>query len=255
MTKILYIPDTQVKPEVPLDHLNALGNYIVAKKPDIIVQGGDFTDMPSLSSYDVGKRCFEGRRYKLDIEVAKQAMGILLKPLNDFNEKAQKNHEKQYHPRKILTLGNHEDRITRAIDSDPKLDGTLSLQDLGYEEFGWEVYPFLQPVVVEGICFNHYFPSGVLSRPIVTAQVLLRKMHMSCIAGHLPGLQFHREARADGKQLTAIICGSFYQHLEDYMSPIVNKQHWHGVIMLHGVNDGDFDIMPVSLRYLRLKYG
>src|SRR3990167_6344750 len=144
MSKILMIPDCQVRIGVPLDHLLALGNYIVAKKPDIIVQIGDFADMPSLSSYDIGKKSFEGRRYTLDISAAKEAMEILLKPLNDYNEKAQKNHEKQYHPRKILTLGNHEDRITRAIDSDPKLDGTLSLQDLGYEEFGWEVYPFLQ---------------------------------------------------------------------------------------------------------------
>jgi hypothetical protein len=190
----------------------------------------------------------------LDIKAAKQGMETLSKPLNEYNEKAQKNHEKQYHPRKILTLGNHEDRITRAINDDPKLDGTLSLKDLGYEEYGWEVYPFLEPVIVEGVVFNHYFPSGVLGRPITTAQVLLRKMHMSCVAGHLPGLQFHREVRADGKQLTAVICGSFYQHSEDYMSPIVNKQHWQGVIMLHDVRDGDFDIMPISLRYLMKSY-
>jgi hypothetical protein len=79
-------------------------------------------------------------------------------------------------------------------------------------------------------------------------------MHMSCIAGHLPGLQFHREVRADGKQLTAVIAGSYYQHSEEYMSPMVNKQHWQGVIMLHNVNDGDFDIMPISLRYLMSRY-
>jgi hypothetical protein len=254
MSKILVIPDCQVKTGVPLDHLSALGNYIVSKKPDTIVQIGDFADLPSLSSYDIGKRCYEGRRYTLDIEAARGGMETLLKPLNDHNEKASRNHEKQYHPRKILTLGNHENRITRATDSDAKLEGTLSLQDLGYEKAGWEVYPFLQPVIVEGVVFNHYFPSGIMGRPIVTAQVLLRKMHMSCIAGHLPGLQFHREVRADGKQLTAVICGSFYQHTEEYMSPMVNKQHWQGVIMLHNVNDGDFDIMPVSLRYLMKKY-
>lgn len=55
---ILYIPDCQIKPDVPLDHLRWLGNYIVKKQPDIIVNGGDFADMPSLSSYDVGKKIF-----------------------------------------------------------------------------------------------------------------------------------------------------------------------------------------------------
>ena len=247
------IPDCQVRIGVPLDHLLALGNYIVAKKPDIIVQIGDFADMPSLSSYDIGKKSFEGRRYTLDISAAKEAMEILLKPLNDYNEKAQKNHEKQYHPRKILTLGNHEDRITRAIDSDPKLDGTLSLQDLGYEEFGWEVYPFLQPVVVEGIAFSHYFPSGQLGRPAVSARAIIQRYHQSCVAGHLQGRDVAYGKRADGRSITAIIAGSFYQHDEDYLSPLGN-QHWRGVYMLHEVDDGQFDEMPISVGYLLRNY-
>ena len=49
--KILLIPDTQVKENVDLTHLTALGNFIVHKKPDIIVHIGDHYDMPSLSSY------------------------------------------------------------------------------------------------------------------------------------------------------------------------------------------------------------
>jgi hypothetical protein len=251
--KILVIPDCQVKPGVPLDHLRALGNYIVAKKPDTIVQIGDFADLPSLSSYDIGKRSFEGRRYSLDVDSAKRAMGILLKPLNEYNKKAHKNHEKQYHPRKILTLGNHEDRISRSIDSDPKLDGTLSLQDLGYQESGWEVYPFLKPVVVEGIVFSHYFPSGQLGRAAVSARAIIQRYHQSCVAGHLQGRDVAYGKRADGKSITAIIAGSFYQHDEDYLSPLGN-QHWRGVYMLHEVVDGQMDEMPVSLNYLLRNY-
>ena len=60
--KHLVIPDVQAKPGVPLEHLDWLGQYIVAKKPDVVVCLGDFADMESLSSYDVGKRSYEGRR-------------------------------------------------------------------------------------------------------------------------------------------------------------------------------------------------
>ncbi len=47
----------------------------------MVINGGDFADMPSLSSYDIGKKTFEGRRYKADIEAAHSAMEALLAPI------------------------------------------------------------------------------------------------------------------------------------------------------------------------------
>lgn len=253
MTKHLVLPDCQVKPNVPLNHLTALGNYIVAKKPDVIVCIGDFADMPSLSSYDVGKKSFEGRRYKDDVNVVIHAQSLLFTPLLEYNERAKKNKEKQYKPRLVLTLGNHEDRITRAINSDAKLDGTLSIDDLAYQKFGWEVYNFLEPVVIDGVAYCHYFVSGVMGRPVTSAAALLSKKHQSAVMGHVQQRQIAYAQRADGAQLTGLFCGSFYQHDEEYMGHQGNK-HWRGVWMLHEVNDGEFDEMPVSINYLLRKY-
>ena len=56
MKKHLVIGDTQVKPGISLSYLTWIGKYIVDKQPDVIVMIGDFADMPSLSSYDVGKK-------------------------------------------------------------------------------------------------------------------------------------------------------------------------------------------------------
>jgi len=39
--KHFIIPDTQVKPDVPINHLEAAGNYIIEKQPDVIVHLGD----------------------------------------------------------------------------------------------------------------------------------------------------------------------------------------------------------------------
>lgn len=253
MTKHLVIPDVQAKPGIDFTYLNKIGTYIVEKKPDVIVNIGDWADMPSLSTYDVGKKSFEGRRYKEDIEASHEAMHALLEPLWSFNEKAKRNKEKQYKPRMVLTLGNHENRINRAVNDDAKLDGVLSVDDLGYAGYGWEVYPFLDVIAIDGIAYSHYFTTGLMGRPVTTAQACLTKKHMSCIQGHQQGLQIATGYNAEGKKLTSVIAGSCYEHDEDYMSFQGNK-HWRGFLVLHDVNDGDFDLMPVSLAYINKKY-
>lgn len=252
--KHLVIPDTQIRSQDDLEYLEHIGKYIVHKQPDVVVQIGDFADMPSLSSYDVGKKAYEGRRYALDIEAAHNGMAALLAPLTDYNQKQRKNGKKLYKPRLVLTLGNHEDRITRAINSDPKLDGFMDLSDLGYEGFGWEVHDFLKVVIIDGVAYSHYFVTGTAGRPASTAVAQLNKKHMSCIAGHQQGRQSASAYRADGKRITSIIAGSCYEHDEDYMGPQGNV-HWRGIIMLHDVADGEFNEMYVNLDFLRGKYG
>lgn len=247
--RILVLPDVQAKPGVDFSYLRRIGCYMVEKKPDIVICGGDFADMPSLSSYDRGKKSFEGRRYKRDIEAAQFAMQAFLGPLDDHNKTARR----PYRPRMILCLGNHEARITRACEEDAKLDGVLSLKDLAYGEYGWEIYPFLEVVMVEGIAVSHYFTSGVMGRPVTTAQALLTKKHQSCLAFHQQGLQIATGYRADGTLLTSVIAGSAYEHSEDYLGPQGNN-HWRGFLMLNAVKDGSFDLMPVSLEYVNRKY-
>lgn len=250
---ILVIPDVQTKAGVPRDHLRWLGNYIVNKQPDVIVNIGDFADMPSLSSYDKGKKSFEGRRYKLDIEAAQVAMSTLLDPLYRLQAQQRAGKKKVYYPDMHLTLGNHEARISRAINDDPKLDGTISMEDLQYEKFGWKVHPFLEVISLHGIAFSHYFVTGTAGRPSSTANAQLNKTHASCISGHQQGLQIATGKRADGQLLTSIIAGSFYLHEEEYLGAQGNN-HWRGALMLHGCDNGQFDLNLLPMRYLEEKY-
>lgn len=253
MTTILVIPDCQVKPGVPLDHLKWMSQYIIDKRPDVIVQIGDFADMSSLSSYDVGKKSFEGRRYKDDVQSVIDAQWELLVPLMNLQESQREYKKKVYKPRLVMTLGNHDERINRAVNNDAKLDGVLSIRDLKYKEFGWEVYPFLDVVTINGIAFSHYFPTGTAGRPSSTANAQLRNQHMSCIAGHQQGLQIATGKRGDGTLLTSIIAGSFYLHDEEYMGPQGNN-HWRGALMLHNCENGQFDLNLLPMKYLKEKY-
>lgn len=252
MSKHFILPDVQAKPGDDFQFLNHIGQYIVDQKPEVIICIGDFADMESLSSYDQGKKSFEGRRYIKDIEAAKQAMDSLLSPLREFNARAKKNKEKQYKPRMVLTLGNHEQRIIRAVNDDPKLEGLIKYADLPYQD--WEVHDFLHPVCIDGVFYSHYFPTGILGRPATSAAAMVSKLHASCIAGHQQGKQISYGKKPDGSTITCIIAGSCYEHDEGYLDHQSNK-HWRGVVVLHEVEDGCFDEMFVSLRYLNKKYG
>lgn len=129
----------------------------------------------------------------------------------------------------------------------------MSSEALGYAKAGWEVIPFLQVVTIEGVAFAHYFISGLMGRPVSTAQACLTKKHMSTVQGHQQGRQIATGYKADGKLITSIIAGSCYEHDEDYMSSQGNK-HWRGFLVLHDVRDGEFDLMPVSLSYIHKIY-
>lgn len=245
----IIVPDAQVKPGVCLKYLEAIGNYIALKKPDAIICIGDFADMPSLGIFDIGKKAFEGRRYKKDIESAKAGMEALMTPIHAAMAK-----DKSWKPELHLTLGNHEERILRAINSDPKMDGTISIDDLEYEKHGWKVHDFLVPVEVDGIAYSHYFTSGAMGRPVSSASALVKKKHQSCVMGHAQNWEMHREVKGNGDAIMGLFVGACYEHDEDYLGPQGNnygRQIW----VLHEVDgNGGYLPKPVSLNHLKRNY-
>jgi hypothetical protein len=244
---ILVIPDGQVRNGVPIDHWRWLGEYAARKKFSVIVNLGDMADMPSLSSYDKkGGKNFEGRRYTKDVDAVKRALDHFHGPQHKLSG---------YSPRLEFTLGNHEERIDRAIEADPTInEGTISTKDLSYEAHGWRVHPYLRAVKIGGVYFSHFFPSGTRGLPCSSARKIISTYHTSCIAGHQQGLDFAGPVfKPDGARITAIIAGSFYQHEEKYI-PHVRNRHWRGVVVLHEVRNGSFDPMFVSMDYLKRKF-
>jgi len=243
----LVIPDVQAKQGVPMEHLGWIGNYIVEKKPDVIIQIGDFADMPSLSSYDKGKREAENKRYMKDIDAVRRAQEILLKPIDDYNRTA----TEKYKPRKVLTKGNHEYRIEREIEENPRFEGKIDEGDLGFEDYGWETYPFLEVVKIDGIEYSHYFTSGALGRPVSSAAALLRERQGSATQGHA---QYTDMAIHKKTQRIAMFCGVCYLHDERYLGPQGNQSR-RQIVVKHEVDgDGHYDPMFVSLKFLEKAY-
>lgn len=248
------IPDIQAKPGVDLGFLSDIGKYIVDKKPDIIVQIGDFFDLPSLSSYDRGTKSFEGRRLQEDLDYGHKAMEEMLKPIVEFNLLRKKNKKALYRPEMHLTLGNHEDRLDRMTNYHPELHGVFGTKKLGLEEYGWNVHPFLRPVNLCGINFVHYLANPMTGRPY-GGQVLsqLQKVGQSFVCGHKQSLEIAVRPIIDGSMQIGIIAGACYEHDEEYKGPQGNT-HFRGLVMLNEVKDGFGYPMPVSLNYLRKRY-
>lgn len=249
---IMVIPDTQAKPGVPDDHMEWAGKWAAEKKPDYIVHIGDHWDMPSLSSYDKGKKSYEGRQYLADIEAGNDAMRKFMHPIEEERARLRRNKDAVWNPEMHFTLGNHEQRIMRAVNDERMLDGLI-----GYDDFyldGWTVHDFLKPVMLHGIAFCHYFTSGTMGRPVSSARALVTKRHMSCVMGHVQQTEIDlSQKRADGKQLTGLFAGCFYQHDEDYLGHQgneVRRQLW----MFYNVDDGEFDFHALSIDYLRKRY-
>lgn len=246
--KHLVIGDTQVKPGVRTDHLEWIGKFAADKRPDVIVHLGDHWDMPSLSSYDRGRRSAENRRVAKDIDAGNAA----LSRLTEAGARASG-------ARLVILRGNHEQRIERYVEDHPELDGAVGYHQFNDVSLGWKPIPFLAPITIDGLTYCHYFPrsgDGSISQtkrgaPSARAQVL-REMR-TCVAGHKQGLDtwIHQTG---GRTIRGIIAGSCYLHQEAYLSP-QGTNYWRGVLLLHQVRNGNFALCEVPLSYLKEKYG
>lgn len=255
MATHLVIPDTQVKPDVPLDHLTWAGQYFVdhfAQREDVTaIHLGDHWDFPSLSQYDRGKRAMEGRRVIADIEVGNKGFELLNAPLDAYNERRRANAKKQWHPRRVLLRGNHEYRAEREVESNPQLDGFLTMESL--KSPGWEVHDFLTPVDIDGVVYCHYFYNPMTGRPY-GGQVATRLKNLghSFTMGHQQTFD-HAVRYVRGKPQIGLVAGAFYLHDEEYKGHQGND-HFRGIIVKHQVEDGAYDIMQVSIDYLCRRY-
>jgi hypothetical protein len=258
------IPDTQAKAGVPTAHLAWIGEYIADQFVDEdieLIHLGDHADMPSLSSWDKGKKQMEGRRYIQDIESANDAFNVLNRPIARAERaavaKAKASHRAAstaWKPKKRILLGNHEDRISRAAEDNAQLEGLVSLDDLNYADHGWQVHPFLELVELDGVTYSHYFYHPMTGRAYSGENLLLRLKNIgySFTMGHQQTLGY--SVRFVGRHSQhALVAGSCYLHDEEYKGPQGNS-HWRGIVVCHEVRHGSYDPMFVSLDFLCRKY-
>lgn len=243
----IFVPDTQIEPGVPTQHVEWIGQFIhdeYAGADLAVIVGGDWWNMGSLSSFDKkGGTKMEGRRYIKDVDSGNGAWDRFNEPWKDVEAD------------RYFTMGNHEYRVVRAAESDAQLEGVVTLDHLAVNQWeGWNVSDFLVPVWIDGVCYSHYFVQPMTGRPYGGANVELRLKQVghSFTMGHQQGFRYGEYPTIKGTH-HGLVAGSCYFHDEDYLTAQVTN-YWRGIVVCHQVEHGEYDLMKVSLDYLCRRY-
>lgn len=246
------IPDTQVRKGVPLDYIPWVAQALVDYKPDSIVHIGDHWDNPAFSMHDArGSVHTEGARYEDDLAVGNEAFEALGAPMFKEIKRTARN-AKPWNPSRDFMIGNHEYRVQRAIDNEPKMIGVIGMHQMVTK--GWRRNAFLIPREIDGITYSHYFQGQLSSFPIGgSIDNRLNKIGTSFVQGHQQGFLYGTRVYPDGKTRHGLVAGSCYLHKERYRGGMSNN-HFRGIVVLNEVKDGNYCIMPLTLAYLCKKY-
>lgn len=252
MKDIIVIADPQVDKKSPTDHLEALGKYIWKHKPKTIVHIGDHWDFPSLSSYSSLLES-EGRRLIDDMQGGIEALQLIMQETNSRNKVGKR---AKYKPAKHFIMGNHENRLNRFIAQHPVLQGCFDLDTIIRDE-GWAVNDFLDPLWVDGVCFNHYMENSQSGRPVGGGiENKLNKFPHSFVHGHQQQFQYGRRQNLQGKPHFGVCAGSFYMHDEAYRG--ANNTEIRGFVHMKEFTNRygylDHDVEFVSLERLLADY-
>ena len=252
MSTHLVIPDPHAHPDYHNERATWLGKLIVAIKPDSVINVGDMWDMPSMNTFEMGKKTW-GRQYGRDL-----AAGL------EFDERlwAPTRKAKRKKPRAIFLEGNHEHRLKRTLNNHPEMEGLIDFKDFQLDRNYDEVIEYYGQtpgvVQVDGVSYAHYFISGVMGRPIGgehPAYSCITKLGSSATCGHIHTRDFSMRSDINGdKKRLGLVCGVYQDYDADWAGRI-NRLWWRGVVVKRNVEGGNYDHQWISLESLKKEYG
>jgi hypothetical protein len=167
---------------------------------------------------------------------------------------------KRKRPRFIRLIGNHEQRISRALDLSPELEGTIGYKDLRLGDYYDNIVEYAGnspgSINIDGITYSHYFVAGVSGKPSSgssTASTSLLKSHRSLTQGHSHLYDFCTKPTLDGHRINSLVGGCFIDHTLDWAGDM-NKLWWRGLFIKRNVEDGNYDLEAVSMNRLEVMY-
>ena len=243
-------------PKVCNDRFTWLGKLLYDVKPDYVVDLGDGADMRSLNSFDSRKPdALVAQSYERDIDV-----------YNDSQERLR--HEFTKHKRKKPAWfgfeGNHEQRIKRAIEFDPRLEGVrygVSFKHLNTNKWFQEYheYEYGAPKIHndDGVDYAHFVGAGNFGRAlsgIHHAYGLIQRRYRSTTVGHSHKRDMYFKDAVGTKGATGLVVGC-YKGAKESWAGQANDDWWSGVVIKRDISEGSYDASFVSLETLRREYG
>lgn len=247
----LVIPDSHAHPDHHNNRAEWLGKLIADIKPDVLIHIGDSADMPSLSTYDKGKKSFQGRNYKRDINAHLDFHEKMFAPIKALKRKL---------PYSVFCVGNHEHRISRAIEFSPELDGAISLNDLNLNYWYDDVIDYSggTPGVIniDGVSYAHYFVGGIAGRPLGglhAGYAIATKKFSSATCGHSHLFDTSWHVDLKGNPIIGTVVGCYQDYDNDWAGEVAGL--WNrGVVVCRNVDNGGYDLQYIRLDTLRQEY-
>ena len=150
--RVAVIGDCHDDPRLPdKSRFHALGAWAAAQDVSQVVQLGDWGTWDSMSQHQKsGTLGFqENPSFMQDLESLYESIWAFEKGVSSSGIK------------KIMTSGNHEDRVRRYEDNNPQMAGTLDPKwRAAFAEHGWSVRNFGEYYFVDGVGFIHHAING-----------------------------------------------------------------------------------------------
>ena len=251
----LVIGDSHAHCDEGNQRFESLGRMARELKPDVIVDIGDSADMSSLLMFESGSKApiFEGFKYWRDIDVYRDAKERFHHCLGKSSA------------RLVRIIGNHENRIDRVLEVEPRFRGVIGLEDLGDADFGWQVVPFLEPIEVDRVVYCHYFKAQGSQRAVggvmpARAVVLKYPGSFTRVFGHTHAFGYFEDADGtpgqSGRKITSINAGNYFDvEMSGMRWSGTDRNKWRSGILLLEVDDGQvlswqwFDFWEIQRRW------
>jgi hypothetical protein len=248
----LILPDSHASTEHNNDRADWVGKLLLDIKPDVFINLGDQFDLSSMSSYDKGKRSFQGRAYRKDIDVGLEFSERLWAPYKKAKKKK---------PYSVFLEGNHEFRLKRVLEMQPELEGTIGFKDFELDKYYDDIVEYKgdTPGVneLDEILFAHYFITGISGRPMGgehPAFTLYSKMGMSAVCGHSHLFDYSTRTNINGRTVNGLVAGCYQDYVNQWAGNL--GELWRpGISVLREVHKGDYNLEFIHINTLKKVYG
>lgn len=244
----LVIGDAHSSPNVSNRRFDWLANFIEDKKPDVIVDIGDWGDLDSIGKYNKGTKASWNSSFKRDVDAFRDASKRAFGRISRI---------KGYSPYLVRLGGNHDEgRIDKFVNDNPELEGTIELRALGLRDYSAQYVPFLKVKIIDGVAYSHYFYDKDARYALGTARQVLNKKHYSCSWGHSHLFDYAEGTSGNGKRVTVLNVGCFLDPAQSmgYAGPQARDRWRSGLVLKHDVHQGMYDLEWYSIERIQRLY-
>lgn len=248
---IFVVPDLHCDPHYSNDRCSWVGKYAAkhGRKGDVVVQLGDFGEFRSFSTYESSAKGILADNYEDDFKAVEDGWNRLTKPL------------KRKGIRVVVTEGNHEYRIRKALIQNPKLEGSISMDRLPWRGSSdcRRFASYRQSVSIGGIDFTHCVLTAngrAVSSKHDLGKAVFSEWGRSIVVGHSHIWSHHQRCTGDHMEF-GLSAGHMSHPLHPHEDWVLgaSRNWWAGITVLEGVSLGHYEgLHKVSFGHLEKNY-